>query len=95
MRHIATLKELQFKGSFGWVVNDILKIRGSQQDTFRAPNMITEGRVVRSNTRTDAALLYVKNNLTYAGFDEDGLPAVLPVYDGATRYLMQETSYRK
>ena len=23
--------------AFGWVVNDILKIRGSQQDTFRAP----------------------------------------------------------
>ena len=39
--------------AFGWVVNDILKIRGSQQDTFRAPNLITinESMVVRNNTR--------------------------------------------
>ena len=76
--------------AFGWVVNDILKIRGSQQDTFRAPNMITinEGRVVRSNTRTDAALRYAET-LTYLGTDAFGNPAQLPVYDGLTRYLMQ------
>ena len=55
--------------AFGWVVNDILKIRGSQQDTFRAPNLITinESMVVRNNTRLDHATLYA-NGL---GIDTD------------------------
>ena len=55
--------------AFGWVVNDILKIRGSQQDTFRAPNLITinESMVVRNNTRLDHATLYA-NSL---GIDTD------------------------
>ena len=46
--------------AFGWRVNDILKLRGSFQETFRAPNLITinESMVVRSNTRIDAALRY-------------------------------------
>ena len=46
--------------AFGWRVSDFLKFRGSSQDTFRAPNLITinESLVVRNNTRNDAANKY-------------------------------------
>ena len=47
-------------------VNDILKIRGSQQDTFRAPNLITinESMVVRNNTRNDAATEIIQPHIS-------------------------------
>ena len=46
--------------AFGWRVSDIFKLRGSFQETFRAPNLITinESMVVRNNTRNDAATIY-------------------------------------
>ena len=78
--------------AFGWVVNDILKIRGSQQDTFRAPNLITinEGTVVRSNTRTDRAILYA-NSLGITTGDADGRYSVQRQASGSKNLVAEES----
>ena len=78
--------------AFGWVVNDILKIRGSQQDTFRAPNMITinEQVVVRNNTRNDAATLYAVN-LGIDTDDADGRYAVQRQAVGSKNLIAEES----
>ena len=78
--------------AFGWVVNDILKIRGSQQDTFRAPNMITinESMVVRNNTRTDAATLYAVG-LGIDTDDSDGRYSVQRQAMGSSKLTAEES----
>ena len=78
--------------AFGWVVNDILKIRGSQQDTFRAPNMITinEQVVVRNNTRNDAATLYAVN-LGIDTDDADGRYSVQRQAVGSKNLIAEES----
>ena len=78
--------------AFGWVVNDILKIRGSQQDTFRAPNMITinESMVVRNNTRNDAATLYAVN-LGIDTDDADGRYSVQRQAVGSKNLIAEES----
>ena len=78
--------------AFGWVVNDILKIRGSQQDTFRAPNMITinEQVVVRNNTRNDAATLYAVN-LGIDTDDADGRYSVQRQAVGSSNLIAEES----
>jgi hypothetical protein len=78
--------------AFGWVVNDILKIRGSQQDTFRAPNMITinESMVVRNNTRNDAATLYAVG-LGIDTDDSDGRYSVQRQAMGSSKLIAEES----
>ena len=78
--------------AFGWVVNDILKIRGSQQDTFRAPNMITinESMVVRNNTRNDAATLYAIG-LGIDTDDSDGRYSVQRQAMGSSKLIAEES----
>ena len=78
--------------AFGWVVNDILKIRGSQQDTFRAPNLITinESMVVRNNTRTDAATLYAVG-LGIDTDDSDGRYSVQRQASGSSELVAEES----
>jgi outer membrane receptor protein involved in Fe transport len=78
--------------AFGWVVNDILKIRGSQQDTFRAPNMITinESMVVRNNTRNDAATLYAIG-LGIDTDDADGRYSVQRQAMGSSKLTAEES----
>ena len=78
--------------AFGWVVNDILKIRGSQQDTFRAPNMITinERMVVRNNTRNDAATLYAIG-LGIDTDDADGRYSVQRQAMGSSKLIAEES----
>lgn len=48
------------KVAFGWQPTDMLMVRGSWSEAFRAPNLITinESIVARNNTRTDFACLY-------------------------------------
>jgi len=78
--------------AFGWRVNDILKIRGSQQDTFRAPNMITinEGIVVRNNTRNDAATIYAAG-LGVDTDDSDGRYSVQRQASGSSKLTAEES----
>ena len=78
--------------AFGWVVNDILKIRGSQQDTFRAPNLITinESMVVRNNTRNDAATLYAVG-LGIDTDDSDGRYSVQRQAMGSSKLTAEES----
>ena len=48
------------KVAFGWQPTEMLMVRGSWSEAFRAPNLITinESIVARNNTRTDFACLY-------------------------------------
>ena len=78
--------------AFGWRVNDIFKLRGSFQETFRAPNLITinESMVVRSNTRNDAATIYAIG-LGADTDDSDGRYSVQRQASGSSK-LKAETS---
>ena len=78
--------------AFGWRVSDILKFRGSFQETFRAPNLITinESMVVRNNTRNDAATIYAAG-LGADTDDSDGRYSVQRQASGSSK-LKAETS---
>ena len=81
--------------AFGWRVNDLVKIRGSQQDTFRAPNMITinESMVVRNNTRNDAATKYAIA-LGVDTDDSDGRYSVQRQAMGSSKLTAEESENR-
>ena len=55
--------------AFGWRVSDAILLRGSFQETFRAPNLYTvyEGLGSRVNARYDWAAVYVDDAATAAG----------------------------
>jgi iron complex outermembrane receptor protein len=78
--------------AFGWRVSDIFKLRGSFQETFRAPNLITinESMVVRNNTRNDAATIYAIA-LGADTDDSDGRYSVQRQASGSSK-LQAETS---
>ena len=78
--------------AFGWRVSDIFKLRGSFQETFRAPNLITinESMVVRNNTRNDAATIYAAG-LGADTDDSDGRYSVQRQASGSSK-LKAETS---
>ena len=78
--------------AFGWRVSDIFKVRGSFQETFRAPNLITinESMVVRNNTRNDAATIYAAG-LGADTDDSDGRYSVQRQASGSSK-LRAETS---
>ena len=78
--------------AFGWRVSDIFKLRGSFQETFRAPNLITinESMVVRNNTRNDAATKYAIA-LGADTDDSDGRYSVQRQASGSSK-LQAETS---
>ena len=78
--------------AFGWRVSDIFKLRGSFQETFRAPNLITinESMVVRNNTRNDAATKYAIG-LGADTDDSDGRYSVQRQASGSSK-LQAETS---
>ena len=78
--------------AFGWRVSDIFKLRGSFQETFRAPNLITinESMVVRNNTRNDAATIYAIG-LGADTDDSDGRCSVQRQESGSSK-LKAETS---
>ncbi len=98
--HVAWRKESysDFDGTnaprvaFGWRVSDIFKLRGSFQETFRAPNLITinESMVVRNNTRNDAATIYAIA-LGADTDDSDGRYSVQRQASGSSK-LQAETS---
>jgi outer membrane receptor protein involved in Fe transport len=52
------------KVAFGWRPVDMLLVRGSWSEAFRAPNLITvnEDIVARNNTRNDYACIYAAEN---------------------------------
>ena len=52
------------KLAFGWRPLEMLLVRGSWSEAFRAPNLVTvnESIVARNNTRTDYACLYAAEN---------------------------------
>jgi iron complex outermembrane receptor protein len=52
------------KLAFGWRPIDMLLVRGSWSEAFRAPNLVTinESIVARNNTRTDFTCLYASEN---------------------------------
>ena len=78
--------------AFGWRVSDFLKFRGSTQDTFRAPNLITinESLVVRNNTRNDAATKYAIA-LGADTDDSDGRYAVQRAATGSSALKAEES----
>lgn len=83
--------------AFGWRVSDNILLRGSSQETFRAPNLYTinEAIVSRVNTRWDWAAKYVDLAATAAGlgsstlWDSDGRYSVIRNTQGS-RNLMAE-----
>ncbi|URQ64912.1 Plug domain-containing protein [SAR86 cluster bacterium] len=85
--------------AFGWRVSDAILLRGSFQETFRAPNLYTvyEGLGSRVNARYDWAAVYVDDAATAAGlgsavlWDSDGRYSVIRNYAGTTD-LKSETA---